>query len=102
MAREGLVAEMNIRDKEWIARKREAVERGSFGITFDADDALSLLSSHESITSTLADEIARIENTAEQARYGGDNLREYQLSSIVRRLRKLVSTDTSSKPTELK
>lgn len=53
---------------------------------------------HEAIN----EEIARIENTAEQARYGGDALREYQLSSIARRLRKLVSSDSGCTTTEAK
>jgi hypothetical protein len=58
---------MNIRDKEWIARKRETVERGNFGVMFDADDALSLLTSHEQLRAIAlaAEDLAVIINTDE-------------------------------------
>lgn len=39
----------------------------------------------------IAEEVDRIDGLAEDARYQGDHLREYQLSSIARRLRKLAT-----------
>ena len=41
-------------------------------------------------------EVRGIEYNAEDARFQGDHLREYQLSSIARRLRKLVAAELPS------
>lgn len=52
---------------------------------------VTLKSLDQELREGINEEVERIDKLAEDARFGGDYLREYQLSSIARRLRKLVA-----------
>jgi hypothetical protein len=54
-----------MKDKAWIERKKAAIDNGSFGVMFDADDALALIDSHEELraVSRAAEDLAVLVNT---------------------------------------